>query len=141
MLALLRREGLVTASFAQKLLAWRHTGFSAHNAVRVGARGTAARRRLAQYMLRAPFSLAKMTYDPNSGTVIYLHEARRARSTWARLIHKIYEVDPLECPRCKRPMRVIALIDDTAVMRKILGRLGLWAPQQTPRTQIGPPAS
>ena len=36
-----------------------------------------------------------------------LHEARRVRSTWARLIHKVYEVDPLECPRCKGPMRVI----------------------------------
>ena len=36
------------------------------------------------------------------------------RSTWARLIHKVYEVDPLECPRCKGPMRVIALIDDAA---------------------------
>jgi hypothetical protein len=37
-------------------------------------------------------------------------------------------------------MRVIALIDDAAVIRKILRHLGLWAPQQTPRTQIGPPA-
>ncbi len=63
-------------------------------------------------------------------------EARRVRSTWARLIHKVYEVDPLECPRCKGPMRVIALIDDKAVIRKILTHLGLWTPQQTPKTQI-----
>ena len=67
-------------------------------------------------------------------------EARRIRSTWARLIHKVYEVDPLECPKCRGPMRVIALIDDAAVIRKILSHLGLWAPQQTPRTQVGPPA-
>jgi len=40
------------------------------------------------------------------------------RSTWARLIHKVYEMDPLECPRCKGPMRVTALIDDAAVIRK-----------------------
>jgi len=38
--------------------------------------------------------------------------AARARSAWARLIHKVYEVDPLECPRCGAPMHVIALIDD-----------------------------
>ena len=69
-----------------------------------------------------------------------LHEARRIRSTWARLIHKVYEVDPLECPKCKGPMRVIALIDDAAVIRKILSHLGLLAPQQSPRTQTGPPA-
>ena len=120
-------------------------------------------------MLRAPFSLEKMSYDPESGTVLYrsrmhktlkrnfqimsgadpadattrevdVREAARVRSTWARLIHKVYEVDPLECPRCKGPMRVIALIDDKAVIRKILTHLGVWAPQQTPRTQIGPPA-
>jgi hypothetical protein len=205
-LALLRCEGLVSKALAEKMLAWRHTGFSAHNSVRVGARDVSARRRLAQYMLRAPFSLEKMSYDPVSSTVIYrsrmhktlkrnfqimpgadwlaqlcahipdrfehlvryagwysnrsrgkrrrmcgepgavalrvaeLHEARRVRSTWARLIHKVYEVDPLECPRCKGPMRVISLIDDAAVIRKILRHLGLWAPQQAPRTQTGPPA-
>ena len=205
-LALLRREDLVSEALAKKMLAWRHTGFSAHNAVRVGARDTAARRKLAQYMLRAPFSLEKMSYDPDTCTVIYrsrmhkmlkrnfqimpgadwlaqlcahipdrfehlvryagwysnrsrgkrrragaepaeaatrkvdVREAARVRSTWARLIHKVYEVNPLECPRCKGPMRVIALIDDAAVIRKILRHLGLWAPQQTPRTQTGPPA-
>ena len=30
-----------------------------------------------------------------------LADAVRARSTWARLIYKVYEVDVLECPRCK----------------------------------------
>ena len=62
---------------------------------------------------------------------------RIGSNTWARLIHNIYEVDPLECARCKGPMRVIALIDDAAVIRKILGHLGLWAPQQAPRRQPG----
>ncbi|HEY5636504.1 MAG TPA: transposase [Burkholderiales bacterium] len=205
-LALLRREGLITDLLAQRMLGWRHTGFSAHNAVRIRARDVEGRRRLAQYMLRAPFALEKMSYDPRSGTVIYrsrmhktlkrnfqimpgadwlaqlcahipdrfehlvryagwysnrsrgkrrraggeptevvpkradLHDARRARSTWVRLIHKVYEVDPLQCPRCKGPMRVIALIDDAAIIRKILRHVGLWAPQQSRRSQIGPPA-
>jgi hypothetical protein len=67
-------------------------------------------------------------------------EAARVRSTWARLIHKVYEVDPLECPKCKGPMRVIALIDDAAVIRKILRHLGLWAPQIAVRRGPGPPA-
>jgi hypothetical protein len=53
------------------MLAWRHTGFSAHNSVRLGARDAQGRRRLAQYMLRAPFSLEKMSYEPVSGVVIY----------------------------------------------------------------------
>jgi hypothetical protein len=67
-------------------------------------------------------------------------EAARVRSTWARLIHKVYEVDPLECPRCKGPMRVIALIDDAAVIRKILSHLGLWVPQHVPGREPGLPA-
>ena len=52
--------------------------------------------------------------------------AARARSAWARLIHKVYEVDPLECPKCGAPMQVIALIDDAEVIRQILEHLGCW---------------
>jgi hypothetical protein len=36
------------------------------------------------------------------------HITSRARATWARLIRKVYEADPLECPKTKGPMRVIA---------------------------------
>ncbi|MBI2225346.1 MAG: hypothetical protein HYU44_10430 [Betaproteobacteria bacterium] len=43
--------------------------------------------------------------------------ATRARASWARLIKKVYEVDPLECPKCKGPMRVIALINDASVVQ------------------------
>jgi hypothetical protein len=46
--------------------------------------------------------------------------AARAKAAWARLIRKVYEADPLECPKCKGPMRVIALIDDPGVVRRIL---------------------
>jgi hypothetical protein len=47
-LALLRRDGLVSEALAVKMLVWRHTGFSAHNSVRVRSRDAAGRRRLAQ---------------------------------------------------------------------------------------------
>ena len=53
--------------------------------------------------------------------------ATRARSAWARLIRKVYEADPPECPKGKGPMRVIALIDDPGVVRRILDHLGRWA--------------
>ncbi len=56
---------------------------------------------------------------PEDGQVI----AARARSAWARLIHKVYEVDPLECPKCGAPMQVIALIDGAEVIRRILEHL------------------
>jgi len=45
--------------------------------------------------------------------------------SWARLIKKIYEVDPLICPNCKGQMRIIAFIEDYKVIRKILDWLGI----------------
>ena len=39
------------------------------------------------------------------------------------LIRLIYEVDPLTCPRCGGEMRVIALIQEPAVIDKILRHL------------------
>jgi hypothetical protein len=41
------------------------------------------------------------------------------------LIKKIYEVDPLICPECSGPMRIIAFIEEEEVIRKILERLKL----------------
>jgi hypothetical protein len=42
------------------------------------------------------------------------------------LIKKVWEVDPLECPRCGREMKMIALTDESEVVEKILRHLGLW---------------
>ena len=33
------------------------------------------------------------------------------RKAWARLIQKIYEVDPLTCPKCQGSMKIIAFIE------------------------------
>jgi hypothetical protein len=36
-------------------------------------------------------------------------QARRAaKIAWAKMIRKVYEVDPLACPECGAQMRVIA---------------------------------
>ena len=45
------------------------------------------------------------------------------RRNWARLIQKIYETDPLVCPKCQGTMRVISSIEDTSVIRAILEHL------------------
>ena len=67
--------------------------------------------------------------------------AARAKSAWARLIHKVYEVDPLACPKCGARMHVIALIDDATVIRRILEHLGLGAPRKPRQNQRAPPAA
>ena len=45
---------------------------------------------------------------------------RAARYRWAELLRRIYEVDPLACPRCAAPMRIVAVITDPAVITRIL---------------------
>jgi len=47
------------------------------------------------------------------------------RKSWARLIQKIYQVDPLLCPKCQGAMKVIGFIKDDAVIEKILRCPGL----------------
>jgi hypothetical protein len=42
---------------------------------------------------------------------------------WARLIQKIYEVEPLVCPKCKGSMRIIGRIEDPSVIGAILDHL------------------
>jgi len=51
---------------------------------------------------------------------------KESRKNWARLIQKIYETDPLICPKCQGEMRVIAFIEQQPVIRKILIHPGLW---------------
>ncbi|MEI8190568.1 MAG: hypothetical protein WCI75_12725 [candidate division NC10 bacterium] len=50
-----------------------------------------------------------------------------AKRAWARLIKQVAEVDPLVCPRCAGPMRIIAFIEQPALNEKILIHLGLCA--------------
>jgi len=52
-------------------------------------------------------------------------DAKVFRRNWARLIQKIYEVDPLVCPKCKGAMRISSSIEDPSVIRAILNHLGI----------------
>ena len=51
---------------------------------------------------------------------------KQFRKSWARLIQKVYNVDPLLCPKCQGAMRIISFIEDNEVVEKILRYLGLW---------------
>jgi hypothetical protein len=61
-----------------------------------------------------------------------------ASATWAMLIKRVYETDPLVCPKCAGKMKVIAFIEppQAEVIEKIMRHCGLWHPH-TPRP---PPA-
>ncbi len=52
----------------------------------------------------------------------------KRRITWAALIKCVYEVDPLECPKCGAEMKIISFIEkrQTGVIEKILRHTHLW---------------
>jgi hypothetical protein len=51
------------------------------------------------------------------------------------LIKKVYEADPLVCPRCSGPLTIISLIGDSPVIEKILRHLKLWDRPERPPPQ------
>jgi hypothetical protein len=52
--------------------------------------------------------------------------SKEYRKNWARLIQKIYEVNPLTCPKCHGRMRIVVFIEQPEIIKKILKHLGLW---------------
>ncbi len=48
------------------------------------------------------------------------------RRNWARLIQKIYEIDPLCCPNCQNKKAIISFIEKPLLIKKILQHLNLW---------------
>jgi hypothetical protein len=53
------------------------------------------------------------------------HDRRIPSPTWRECIKKIWEVDPLECPRCHAEMKIISFINEPQVIEKILRHLDL----------------
>jgi len=198
---LLVGEGHLTREMANKLLKWRHSGFSVYQGGRIRRENKEALERLAQYVIRNPVHEEKIIYEAHTATVIYrskynqkikgnfkvfkAHEfieelsmhipskgsqmvryygyysnkkrgmRKKTENTanepnikeavgrrrvpakkWRELIKKVWEVDPLICPYCKSNMRIISLIDDVAVIKKILTHLEL---SQDNDTQRSPP--
>jgi hypothetical protein len=50
-------------------------------------------------------------------------ERRTRRRAWARLIRRVYEVDPLVCSNCGGEMRIVSVILEHRVITRILGHL------------------
>ena len=61
---------------------------------------------------------AKENNDPDPSVC-----SAERRAAWARLIAKVYEVDPMVCARCGSPMSVLAIITDPQEVKKILRHL------------------
>jgi hypothetical protein len=53
----------------------------------------------------------------------WLIEGMAYSLAWARLLAKVYEVDPFVCPKCGAEMKVIAIIEDPDELKRILRHL------------------
>ena len=60
-------------------------------------------------------------------------------ASWADLMRRAFEVDVLKCPRCGGRLRLVALIEASAVARRILTHLALPADVPTPAPARAPP--
>ena len=216
---MLKEEGKIDDDIIRKLMKWRHSGFSVHNKARVARDDEKGRVALAQYIIRNTFSLEKLTYNRETGTVIYRSKMSQGKSKknfqiytaeefiaaitqhipeksfqmvryygwysnksrglrekqgiattgddsqekpedhveiidvseykprripskqWRDCIKKIYETDPLCCPKCGGEMKIISFITDQELIRQILKHLRLWMPtpsRDPPNTNFSP---
>jgi hypothetical protein len=63
---------------------------------------------------------------------------RGARLSWARLIRRVYEVDPLLCPFCGAEMKILAFILDFGAAKAIRKSLELPAQEPEPLAHAPP---
>ena len=50
-------------------------------------------------------------------------DTRAYKKAWARLLSKVYEIDPMVCPKCGSEMKVIAVIQEPEEVKRILRHL------------------
>ena len=212
-LEFLIKAGKIDQATADQICSWPHSGFGIDNGTVIAKNDSAGLERVAQYILRNPFSLTKMTYNEKTNTVIYRSKQdyhskcnfkvfsaedfiaaitqhipahgfqnvryygwysnktrgqrrkqklaaatqdpsnagaevidvreyqpkKHASKKWRELIKKVWEVDPMICPKCGKPMKVIALIDEPGAIYDILSYLGLWDPVNEQTRPRAPP--
>jgi hypothetical protein len=65
---------------------------------------------------------------PEDATTVEAPDAwsKLRKQSWARLLRKVYEIDPFVCPKCQGAMSVVAIIEDPKELAKIIE----WAKQQ-----------
>jgi hypothetical protein len=54
---------------------------------------------------------------------------KRCSPTWARLIARVYQVDPLVCTRCGQRMSTIGFVTDQMAVQEVLDHIGLSSPE------------
>jgi hypothetical protein len=148
LLARLAERHAISENLGRKLVAWKHPGFASHVVEAIPFENKKAIEDLALARLadhipdpgrhrthfyanrvrgeRPDEEAGRHGDDPEPTT------GRRSSPSWARLLAKVFQVDPLACRRCSGPLKVVAYITDSPAIRQILEHLGLSPPEKPP---------
>ena len=74
-----------------------------------------------QYEMTSQADAGAVNFEETCAADSIMH--KKSKASWARLIAKIYEIDPLICPKCNSEMRVISVITSEYEISKILRHL------------------
>jgi hypothetical protein len=55
---------------------------------------------------------------------------RRCSATWARLIAKVFQADPLTCGKCGGKLEIVAYLHDQVAIKQVRDHLGLRPPEE-----------
>jgi hypothetical protein len=84
--------------------------------------------------------LPPLATEPTTEAAVAETARREARGrSWAALMQRTFGFDVLACPRCGGRLRLIALIEDAAVVGRILRHLGVPTEIPAPRPARAPP--
>ena len=76
----LKKEGKITDELIRKLMAWRHSGFSIDNGVRIKRDDTKGREAIAQYIIRNVFNIKKVNFVEKTQKVIYQGRMKKGKN-------------------------------------------------------------
>jgi Putative transposase len=77
--------------------------------------------------------------DGSSTTTNESGKRRRCPPSWARLIHRVYQADPLVCRRCGGKLKITGYLCDSFAIRRMLEALGLALREDKPPPVPTPP--
>ena len=78
-----------------------------------------------RYSCRRRGERAKLATADEAETTESDYRREFTKSSWAACVKRIYEIDPLECPKCKAQMRIIAFIQDEHSIKDIMKSQGI----------------
>jgi hypothetical protein len=67
----------------------------------------------------------KASLSPSAPRLVEEDLKRIPSKGWAEMIRKVYEVDPMVCPKCGGRMKVVGFITEYAVVDRIMEHLKL----------------